>query len=270
MTAPGGNSKIGQDAAYQLAGPLGLITGVSGFNKFGRARDVDTTDDPATIWPGSDGAPVVGNSLYTYSASAEAHYIASTDAGDTTQTVTVQGLDADWNVQTIEVSLNGQTRVRIGSTETFIRVFRASSDAALAGTVHVGVGTYTSGSPDSANDVRAVIVQGSDQTEQAAYSIPDGYSGLLTGYHLSLNRISGSTTAQVTVTLRVREFGETAFKVKATLNLRAADVDGSRLYDPHLVIPAKADIELRVDEVSANDVDITGEFDLWLVQDGAL
>jgi hypothetical protein len=118
--------------------------------------------------------------------------------------------------------------------------------------------------------VRAVIVVGAEQTEQASYSIPAGYIGLLTGYYFSVNRVTVAAGVDIVATLRVREFGSTVFNVKSTMNIASDVVFGNRLFDPSLVIPSQADVEMRVDTVDADNVDVTGEFDMWLVEDGAL
>ena len=68
--------------------------------------------------------------IYVYPTSAEAVYISSTDANDTSagtgaRTVKVFGLDANWELQEETVILNGQTQVRVGASLTWIRIFRA-------------------------------------------------------------------------------------------------------------------------------------------------
>lgn len=62
----------------------------------------------------------------------------SSNAGDTTQTVTVTGLDAVGNAQVEEIAMNGTTNV-FGNM-TFSKVTDVSVSAALAGNITIGIG----------------------------------------------------------------------------------------------------------------------------------
>jgi len=96
----GGFFKAPPDWSLKVA--KGLVPGHTFVEKFGENPDVDTGTVPEDLW--SHGG------LYTFSTTADIDSIGSTSVADT-QEITVQGLDADWDLITQSVNLNGQTRV---------------------------------------------------------------------------------------------------------------------------------------------------------------
>jgi len=62
-----------------------------------------------------------GGGTYTFGTTAEELFISSSSASDTTE-VTVTGLDANYIEQSVAVTLVGQTKTRVGTTETFRRI----------------------------------------------------------------------------------------------------------------------------------------------------
>lgn len=87
----------------------------------------------------------------SYHGVNEPLYVASTSAGDTTQTLTVNGLDANLTAQTATQVLAGQTKTVIDNVSTEWRqVTSIELDAVSAGTVSVfSDDTVTAGVPDN-------------------------------------------------------------------------------------------------------------------------
>ena len=83
--------------------------------------------------------------------------------------ITVQGLDANYNEQSVEVTLAGAGTAT--TTETFIRVFRAfvSGSTAPAGTISITNGGTT-----------YAYINGDNQTLMALWTVPAGYTGYIT------------------------------------------------------------------------------------------
>jgi hypothetical protein len=247
-----------------LYAPAGLIPSLSSVNKFGRNRDVNTGTVPEDIWSGGDLA--AASPLYTFSTAAAIHYISSSAPGDT-EDIEVQGLDASWNVQTITVTLAGQTKTQIGSGETFIRIFRMINKGStdLVGNVFAYEDdTVSGGVPDTANKIRAIIEGDDNQTQMAIYTIPDGKTGLLTRWEVTASIGNAGNTPAVIAELRMRETGG-VFRVQSSQSVNADGGTSVRSYDPYLLIPARSDVLLRAADVGQNSTDITGEFDIYLL-----
>ena len=235
----------------------GTVLGHSFVQKYGRNSDIDTATDPEDIWE--------YGGTYTFPTVAAINYISSSDNTDTQQ-ITVQGLDADYNFQSITVDLVGQTKTQIGTEETWIRIFRAfnSDSTEFAGQVYVYEDdTVSGGIPQTASKVKATILAANQQTYMAIYTVPAGKTAYLLQKAYSMNDNNANTRALID--LRIREFGG-VFRSK---ELDAIRNEGTSLYQATfstpLTIPEKSDILIQCRETSTNDTDITAYFNLLLV-----
>ena len=226
---------------FYLEVAKGNVTGHSFIHKFGANFDVDTGSDPETVWS--------AGGLYPWSSlsSAQTLYVLSTDSGDTMD-VTIEGLDANYKVQTETVTLTGTTAVT--TTNTFLRVFRMSADANNDGDITARV-TSASGT------IVAQIDTDYAQTLMAVYTVPAGKTAYVTTLDTSVQK---NKDAQVR--LFQRPTGE-AFRIAHI----AETYESSYRYDfmMPLKFPEKTDLEIRASEVEANNTRVTANFDLLLV-----
>jgi hypothetical protein len=203
--------------------------------KFGFNNDINGTEE--TVW--SRGG------IYVYPTVAEVNTISSTSANDTAEgtgarTVTVAGLDANYNEISEVVSLNGQTPVN--TVNAYIRINRmfvttAGSGASAAGTIAAGTGTVTAGVPAVCY---AEISNSDNQTLMAVWTVPAGYTAYI--YRGSLANGTSSGNQFLTARLCFRPFGgvmRTAAKI--ALHNQFADFD----FGLPILLPEKTDIEAR-------------------------
>lgn len=223
-------------------------------DKFGANYDIDTTTDPEDVW--SQGG------TYTFLTSATTLYLSSSDNGDD-QTITVEGLDGNYALQSKSKALTGQTQVALDGT--WLRVFRAynGDTTATAGDVYVAeTDDLTGGVPDTATKIKAKIDAAAQQTLMAIYTIPAGYTGYLLRWYAGGTNLKTSTAI---VELQAQLTGG-VFRIKRRIGIAAT---GSSTYQesPSIALryPAQTDIKVVVREVGANDVDISAGFDLLLV-----
>ena len=220
----------------------GAIPNAFAIHKFGANFDIDQADDPESVW--------TSGGLYPWASlsSAQTIYCLSTSASDTT-TLTIEGLDADYNEQSETITLTGTTAV--ATSNTYIRVFRMTYDAENVGdiTARVTSGTGT---------VVAQIDAAYSQTLMAVYTIPAGYTGYLTTLYAT---IDGTKTCQV---LMYHRLTGKPFRIA-----HIAESDGHYRYDFNapLKLPEKTDVDIRVDQVSGNDARVTANFDIVLIKD---
>ena len=223
---------------------LGCYANASLVHKFGANYDIGITTVPETVWTGSG--------LYPWSAfsTAQTLYCISTDAGDTGD-LKIQGLDANYDPQTETVVLNGLTAVT--TTNAFIRVFRMSYMNTTANS-----GDVTARTVSGTGVVVGQIDADAGQTLMAIYTIPNGHTGYFTGGDLSVN---ANKDAQLQ--FFVREFGE-PFQIGHT-----AETSGvyAREFSVPLIIPSKADLDVRITRVENNNTRVSANFDLILVKD---
>lgn len=220
----------------------GVIPNSKIIHKFGANFDIDQNTDPESIWSG--GGPYPWASL----ATAQTIYAISSSALDTT-TLTIEGLDADYNEQSETVTLNGLTAV--ATTNTFIRVFRMTYDDINVGTLEARVGSGT-------GTIVAQIEAGDAQTLMAVYTVPAGYSGYLVNFDVTID-----SKKDCTVMLYSRKSNGLPFRIT-----HMAETSGRYRYDftAPLKFDAKTDIDVQVDNVSANDSSCTANFDLILIR----
>lgn len=225
--------------------------------KFGYNGDVDASGT------GPEDIIAAGDDQYWPSAAVAAADIdivsseAADDgapAGTGARTLTILGLDSDYLMQSETVTLNGTTDVH--PTKAYLRIFRAYVATAGSGGVNAGNIQID----DGAGNVLAYIPTGRGQTLQAAYTIPADYKAAwLLQYNAELQ---SKTAAYAECTLEVRPFGG------AWLTKEMFEVSDKVAFRHPFIMPikiaAKSDIRLRVIDASADNLPISGGFELYL------
>lgn len=218
-------------------------------HKFG-ANPTPANGIEESIWDGSNLYP-----WSTWDAGADNVYLKSSDAGDTSITVFIQGLDENYALQSEIVTLDGTdpSVTAVASANTYIRLFRMynSSSTPEAGniTAHYGSGAGT---------VVAQITAGEGQTLMSIYTIPAGHVGLLLEWDFS-----GSANSAMTSRLMVRPENN-VFR-----NQHQAASYGSQYhidFSVPLRFTEKSDIDVRV-TAGTGSATITSTFEMVLVQD---
>jgi len=231
----------------------GLIRGASVVHKFGRNPNVGGA--PETIW--------MYGGTYTYLTSASTIYVSGADAEDSAagtgaRTVTVQGLDANYNEIEETLTVDGAV-----STKSFLRVFRAfvaSAGSLQTNKDNVLVSTGASGGGTVLADIGTVglgTTFGLGQTQLALYTIPAGKTGYLCNWNLGIGAYNDAATA----TLYTREIGNgLIFRTRDIM-----DVPGGlhqRTYTVPFVLPEKTDIEIRA--IATTGTTVSSAFDIIL------
>ena len=219
----------------------GVIPNSKIIHKFGANFDIDQGSDPESIWTGGGQYP------WASLATTQTLYCISTDASDTS-TLTIEGLDSDYNEQSETVTLNGTTAV--ATTNTFLRVFRMTYDATNVGTITARV---TSGT----GTVVAQIEAGDAQTLMAIYTVPKDYTAYMVTTDMTIN-----SKRDCTVLYYLRRYNK-PFRIA-----HIAEANEHYRYDffAPMAIPERTDIDVQVDNVSANDSSVTANFDLILIR----
>lgn len=205
---------------FAFAVQRGNVSNFTAINKFGYNSAVGTSYE--TIHD--------GNNLYTYISSAGTATVTSSDtSSDNDSVVEIQGLDANYNLQTVDATVGGSA-----TTETFIRVFRVRVKSANTGTANVGVISVTVSST-----VVAKIAAAEGQSLMAVYTVPAKH----TAYVVSVNA-SSSKDLENTYRLRTRQITEDAFNTKDFFTARGGHT--KRDFNVPIKLDAKTDIELQV------------------------
>jgi hypothetical protein len=250
-------TRMGKYEPFDLQVSRGQVVGHQYKFQFGQAATVTTNQ---TVW--------ATTGVYAYPASATVMKISSANANDTSagsgaRTVRITGLDANYDVITEEVSLNGQTAVN--TTNSYLRindfyVTSCGSGNTAAGIIYAGTGTVTSGVPATIYSLMPVVYNA--QT-QAIYTVPAGYTAYISSYLFSSNNSTANTICSGF--LYVYLYGNAFPTIEASARFNGGN-SFDRHFDYPLAFAEKTDLELRV--TSSNSGQMSGEMHILLVQNG--
>ncbi len=250
-------SRVGTTEPFELQVSRGQIAYHETQFKFGFNPDID--DSLETIW--AEGG------LYSYLSTATVLKISSSSANDTSagtgaRTITISGLDANYDEISESVTLNGQTAVN--TTQSFLRVFKiivstAGSGGQNAGVIYAGTGTVTSGVP--ANKYGTIAV-GDNQTLMCFWTVPRGYTAFLYQIDISMNTEVANKFG--TVSLVARPNGG-VFNVKDRFAL-SQDIIHQEFRHP-VKFEEKTDLEVRAIASSSNaNLAVSAGLDIVYIQ----
>ena len=222
----------------------GMVKGASFIHKFGAVPSL-ATNTTGTVWDKND-------TVYPWATWATAGIVNvdSSSASDINKSVTVVGLDENYNQISETITLTTQTNNN--SSNSFIRIFRAFVSDGETNVGQISVQRDTT-------DV-AIITAGYGQTLMAVYTVPAGYTG-----YLYKGTCSAQSGADGTGNMFVRYFGQSSFRIGHTFEVSGAG--GQYVYDFSfpIPIPEKSDIDVRI-TTRSNNGRYTAAFDLLLVQ----
>jgi len=224
----------GQFSDISHAHPFGAVPAMS-HSTTGTIWDVNDTVYPWASW-----------------ATAGTLSIPAVNASDNGKTVTIVGLDGNYDMLTESVTVSSS--VAVTTTAEFKRVNRAyvgDASATNVGNINIQKGGVTV----------ARITANNGQTAMAVYTVPAGY----TGYILQ-GAASCQSGADATGNMFVRYFGEASFRVGHSFEVSGSG--GAYLYEfcIPVKIPAKSDIDVRA-SVRSNNARLTAAFDILLDYD---
>ncbi len=225
----------------------GNVPGHVGFHRFGHNTSVATALE--TIYHPSD--------LRTYLTAAERLQIASTDAADDgaplgtgARTLTVNGLDANYDVLTETVTMNGGANVLTDAS--FLRV----ADIVVA---TAGVTGYNEGIITVSNNADTIVLDQMEIRENkshcACYTTPNGHTAYIVNAFATESSSKGCE-----LSFWVRPLGGLWTMERGVLLLDSTIVI---VFPLPLTIPQKTDLEIRGEAVLAG-ANVTVGFDGWI------
>jgi len=243
MAAPSSTTKAGKNEPFELQVARGQISWHRSIVVFGYNADVDTAVE--TVWP--------HGGILTFPAAALQLSVSSGSANDTAngtgaRTVYLEGLNANHNVISETVTLNGQTAVTTTNSYLHINncyVMTAGSGNSAAGTIYFGTGTVTAGVPATVYDV---IQLDYNSRITGSYTVPAGYTAYVSQGLFSSGQVSGSNA----VTGRLMTRGVNDIRLTAaivTVNNGSADY----AFEYPIVVPEKTTIEAQAVGAAANN-----------------
>ena len=233
-------------AASNIPLSNGDLVGYTPVHKFG-ALDGTVGTDWSTVWTGAETS---GQQLYPWPDGSSVVTVVSTSSSDTT-TVTLEGLDANYDFQNETITLTGT--VAATGTKSFHRVNRAY----MSGTdTNVGTIIVKNATPTVITEIKAER----GQSLQAFYTVPANCTGFLNTVQLT-----SSKNQAVEMSMFARPFGG-AFRVVGGVFLFQSD--HTIEYATPIKLTEKTDIDIRAIG-GANGV-ISASFDMMIVDNSVL
>ena len=220
-------------------------------HKFGINRDIDTVSVPEDVWEGGGEYPFpsAAGVVVVYSDSAS-----DNGTGTGAHGLVLEGLDANYNVLSETIELQGTTTVTaVGS---YIRTFRAYVTSAGATEVNEGLITV-----ETDNVTTALIGSAMGQTLMCVYTTPNidkRDQCYMLGWSANLPTTTGANAADIRLQART-ENG--AWRTKDLFSLDAANRFHAVVYPEPLAIEPKQDWRVTVDAVSANNTVVSAIMD---------
>lgn len=180
----------------------GRVPKAESFYNFGYNSGIIDTSE--TIWD--------AGGTYSFPASASALSVASTASGDTSLSITLVGLDENYDEIRETVTLDGtDATTAVTSNNSFLRIHSAFIEGGTAptGTITVKIGATT----------HAQITVGENQTLMLVYTVPAGHALYLKKG--SISHGSDDSSAFITGRLKTRAFGG-IFRTQNVQNLNNA------------------------------------------------
>lgn len=244
--------------------------GTGSVNKFGFNDAIAATEE--SVYEGNDFG---GAARIIMDTTAQTIFISSDDAADAGIEITVEGLDANWDYQTVSQALGAPAAISGTAFQqlpgTWMRINRAynSDTTGLTGDVYVhidSVDTGTDGVPDiPATHIRTMVTGAEEQTLQAAYTVGDQRDGWLTRMCLSV--LSSGAGTNVT-TARMRVYRDGSGTVSRTTQIFTADAPGTTCvdYNPPIHLDSRDAIDCTGQAGGAGE-DVACTFDIILTVD---
>lgn len=231
----------------------GRISGFEILNKFGANTDIDTTGNE-DVWDGGGmytGFPTGDpETVEVFSSSTN-----DDEGGTGAEKLTIFGLDANWDAQSEEITLNGTNAV--ATTSTWRRVFRAVvTQSANGANTAFNAGTITVRHTTTTANVFEVMPAGVNQSRIACYTVPAGKTLYIRHLFCGINR---ANSASATGAVWYRPFGGTPRFIRPFTLSNAENYD-EFIYGG-IVITEKSDISIRIRTCSANNTSFQASFD---------
>lgn len=179
---------------------LGVIPKVSIVRKIAYNPDIDTGTLPEDVWSGGGlytGFPSGAEKFEVFSSSAN-----DTAAGSGARTISITGLDSNWDEITETVTMNGVTGVQ--TTNTFRRFTRALLLTSSTDNSAFNAGNITIRHAVTTANVFANMLAGTGATQEGCFTVPAGYTGVVKILHIDVDR---SATSAIAGNLYVKPFG---------------------------------------------------------------
>lgn len=242
---------------HSTAVALNLVPGARRVTALGNNPQIDTSTTPEDIYP-------VGG-LYPWASRTTAQTVSivsssvnDTAAGTGCQSVTITGLDANFNEQSEVLATNGTTPVV--SVKQYVRINSIAMTTAGSSNTNAGNIDVFNGA-----NIFSRMPTGRGSPRSSNYTVPAGYTLAIDSILIGINRPTVKTDATVAT-----YFGAFVGPYRLPLELSMEGAPYRHDIDPPIMLAEKTDFILRGMYVSQSGSDITGAWNGILYQNSVI
>lgn len=212
---------------YEFSVAAGYVEGASVVFLSGTNLDIDTATVPETIWKHGGAYP-----WSAWDSGVQTLYIASDSASDI-GTITLNGLDANYDMQSQTITMTGTTAVNTGGTQ----YIRLNSSIYINTTNNIG--NITIRTANASGTIVGYIAATDGISSGSYYTVPNGHTAFSTYGDFSVNSTDGAQ-----MVARWRFGGTGGFSTVYTTQVTATSFAASPPFPG--AIPQKTDIDNQV------------------------
>ena len=242
---------------FSTAVSLNLIPGCRRVAALGNNSDIDTSTTPEDIYPAGGLYPWPSRTV-PFIPTVISTSLNDSAAGTGVNTITIFGLDVNFNEQSEVVSMNGTTSV--SAVKQYIRI----NSVALSTAGSIGT---NDGDIDVLNGANALarLPAGLGSPRSSNYTVPAGHTLAIDSIFIGINRPTVKTDATVAT-----YFGFSSGVHRIPLEISMEGAPYRHDTDPPIMVAEKTDFILRGMYVSESNSNITGAWNGILYQNSVI
>jgi len=240
-------TQVGTYEPFDLQVSRGQIQGHTGLEIFGFTPNISNTAS-GPMWEGQ----TQSGGLYTYPGSAAPLVLVSDSASDnTTRSVVIEGLDANFAPIIETIALNGTTNVT--TTKSFLRINKMSMlNSTNTGNITASI----------SSTVYAKINAGIGQTQMSIYTVPAGYT-----FYLSYTQYDAAIGFTSSAYMTAQEYNKDNTTGALTLTHQTVFVQKQETpFTTPIAHPEKMDIQFCVKSSSGGPLNCSMYAGGYLIQ----
>lgn len=242
---------------FDTAVALNLIPGYSRVTALGNNPLIDTSTTPEDVYPGTGLYPWPSRTV-PVNVTVVSSSVNDTSAGTGCRTVSITGLDINFNIISEILTLNGTSSVT--SVNQYIRINSISM-------ITAGSSNVNAGNVDVLNGANLLqrLVAGRGSMRSSNYTVPAGFTLAVYSLLIGVNHATARTDATFAT-----YFGSPSGPYRLPLEISTVDAPYRHDIDPPIILAEKTDFCIRCMYVGQNGTDVTGAWNAILYQNTAL
>lgn len=243
--------------SHNTAIALNLVPGARRVTALGNNPAIDTSSVPEDIYPVGGTYPWLSRTT-AVTISVVSSSVNDTAAGTGARTVTITGLDINFNEQSEVLTTNGQSPV--ASVKQYVRINSISLTT-------TGASNTNEGNIDAFNggNILSRMPTGRGSPRSSNFTVPAGYTLAVNSILIGINRPTVKTDATVAT-----YFGSFTGPYRLPLEISMEGAPYRHDIDPPIMLAEKTDFILRGMYVSQSGSDITGAWNGILYQNSVI